>query len=212
MPCSGSVTFETNLDNPDGTNWSAGSYFSMTFNDLDSSTIALNGTLRLDFLTAINLDAGFASAQVKISLTNLSGTVNGISFGPENVAALLVFDASGIPTVTIDGMWIDGLEQLYVTDADNYSASGTYLRRSHWSSTSGYVDVDFTSWDVVNGLPTVGSTATITAGTSSATIAVLSSSQNLVVYRVWLTVNGITSVYDVTADYSTNPPTYTVVQ
>jgi hypothetical protein len=214
--CSGSVTFDTNVaDN--ATVLPAGSYFAMTFNGLsggaDGNTVSMNGLFRMDFQTALNIDAlDFANARFQVTLGGLSGTVDGISFGPETALALYEFDPRGTPTLTIDGLRIQG--GVSTTDAQNYNViGGTRLRTAHWSNAAGYVDVQFTeNWIVSQGRPSAGSSAIISDGNASMTISVQSSSASSVVYAVTASVNGATVAYTVTATYpASGAPTYTVV-
>jgi hypothetical protein len=215
--CSGSVTFDTNVVADNATVVPAGSYFAATFNNLsgaaDGDAVSMNGLFRMDFLTALNIDAlDFANARFQVTLGGLSGTVDGITFGPETALALYEFDPRGTPTLTIDGLRIQG--GVSTTDAQNYSVSnGTRLRTAHWSNAAGYVDVQFTeSWIVSQGRPSAGSSAIISGGNASMTIRVQSSSAGSVVYAVTATVNGATVSYTVTATYpASGAPTYTVV-
>jgi hypothetical protein len=212
--CSGSVTVDYNFDGS-ATVLPAGSYLAMTFNDLagtlEGSAFSMSGTFRMDFLTSVDIQAAnFANARLQIGLDDLSGTADGVSFGPESEVALYEFDANGVPTITIDGLRLAGLANLNVIDADDYSAAGTRLRFAHWAAASTYVDVLYSSWIVSAGRPSVGSTATITAGTNgSAAILVTGASATEVVYRVDLTVGGATTQYLVSADLGTSPPSYT---
>jgi hypothetical protein len=214
--CSGSVTFDFNFD-ANAAILPAGSYFALTFNNLsgsfEGSAFSMSGTLRTDFVTAIDTQApSLANAQFRVTLDGLSGTADGVSFGPESDVALYEFDAAGVPTITIDGLRLSGLDGLNVTDADNYIASGTQLRFAHWTAVSTYIDIDYNNWAVSAGRPTLGSTAALSAGTSGgATVTVTSSSPSQVVYRVDLNVGGNIVQYLVTADYSSGTPSYSVV-
>ena len=214
--CSGSVTFDFNFD-PNAATLPAGSYFALTFNNLsgsfEGSAFSMSGTLRTDFVTAIDTQAAtLANAQFRVTLDGLSGTADGVSFGPESDVALYEFDAAGVPTITIDGLRLSGLDGLNVTDADNYIATGTQLRFAHWTAVSTYIDIDYNNWAVSAGRPTLGSTAALSAGTSGgATVTVTSSSPSQVVYRVDLNVGGNIVQYLVTADYAGGTPSYTVV-
>jgi hypothetical protein len=216
--CSGSVTFDSNFDDNANT-LPAGTYVAMQFNSLSFSeggvATSMNGGFRMDFLTAIDLQtSSFANARMQVTLNNLGGTVNGISFGPDTALALYEFDANGAPAVTIDGLRITGLGNLNVTDASNYSAYGTSLRAAHWSNSGAYVDVNYSSWLVIAGRPVFASAATISAGPNgsngSAAIVVDSSTASQVVYRVRLTTGGTSTDYVVTANLGTSPPSYTV--
>jgi hypothetical protein len=214
--CSGSATFDTNVaDN--ATMLAAGSYFAITFNGLTGgagdSALSMNGLFRMDFLTTLDIDAlDFANARFQLTLGNLSGTVDGISFGPETALALYEFDPRGTPTVTIDGSRIEGLGGVRGTNAQNYGVTATRLRTAHWNNTAGYIDVNFGDWIVVQGRPTGGSTAAINAGAASAAISVQSSSQAEVVYVVRIVLGGVTTTYLVTATYINDVPSYVAIQ
>jgi hypothetical protein len=213
--CSGSVTVDTNVDG-NAAVLSAGTYITLEFNALSfieaGSPVSINGSFRMDFLTSIDAQAAsLANARLQIEFGNLSGTVDGVSFGPATEVALLEFDAAGAPAVTIDGLRITGLDGLNVIDADDFTINGTTLRRAHWSHAAAYVDVTFSNWTVSAGRPTAGSTATITgANGGSAVITVDSVTATQVVYLVHVTIGGASVDYVVTADTSASPPTYTV--
>jgi hypothetical protein len=186
----------------------------MVFNGLSGSyagsPLTLDGSFRLDFLTTLDLVTfELANARFQITLSNFGGSAEGMSFGPETAVALYEFDAQGQLAVTIDGLRFAG--GVNVTDALNYSVNpGTVLRTAHWSNAAGYVEVDFDSWQVAQGRPGAGSSATITGTNGSATIVVQSSSASLVVYQVSVTIDGATTAYVVSADLTTPPPSWTV--
>jgi hypothetical protein len=215
--CSGSLTVDTNASGT-GTVIPAGTYVTMSFNALQGSfggsPVLINGTLRMEYLSAFDANASsLAGLRVQIAFTNFSGTSEGVSFGPLNEVALYEFDAQGVGTMTIDGLRITGFDTLTVTDANNYSLANVTLRRAHWATASGYVDMSFQGWSVANGRPSLNSRATITAPNSSITVTVTSSSASTVVYGVTATVNGASLAYTVTASYPAGggAPTYTVV-
>jgi hypothetical protein len=218
VSCSGSVTFDYNFaDN--AAVLPARSYFAMSFDrlsgDAGSATLSMNGLFRIDFLTALDINAlDFANARFQVTLDNLSGTVDGISFGPETALALYEFDPRGTPTVTIDGLRIQGGVQ--ATDAQNYSViNGTNLRTAHWSNSGGYVDVEFGpfgNWFVVQGRASAGSAATISGVNASMTINVQSASQGEVVYVVRYVLGDATTTYLVTATYANDVPSYSAIQ
>jgi hypothetical protein len=216
--CSGSLTVDTNASGS-GTAIPAGTYATLTFNNLQGSfggsPVLINGTLRMDYLTAFDANASSpAGLRAQFTFTSFSGTTDGVSFGPLNEVALYEFDAQAVGTMTIDGLRITGFDTLAVTDANNYSLANVMLRRAHWATPSGHVDLGFQSWSVTNGRPTLNSRATVTAPNSSLTIAVTASSVNTVVYGITTTVNGVMTSYTVTASYPAGggAPTYTVVQ
>lgn len=215
--CSGSVTVDTNASGSSSV-VPAGTYVSMTFNALQGSMagvpMQLSGTLRVEFLTAFDLNAtSYAGLRFQLSLTNFSGVVDGVSFGPETEVALFEFDAQGVEYLTIDGLRISGLDSLVLTDAANYSLNGIVLRRAHWTTPTGYIDLRFTGWTVSNGRPLVNSLAAIEVPNSRISLVVRSSSTGSVVYEVTALINGVVTIYQVTATYPAGggAPTYTVV-
>jgi hypothetical protein len=214
--CSGSVRVDSN-GNGAGSMIPAGTYVTLTFSALqgsfDGSPVLLNGTLRLDYLTAFDVNAASpAGLRLQLGFTDFSGNADGVAFGPLTEIALYEFDSQGVGQLTIDGLRIIGFETVSVTDANNYSLPNVTLRRAHWAVPAGYVDMSFQGWSVVNGRPSVNSRATITAPNSSIAVVVASSSPSTVVYAVAATVNGAAVSYTVTASYpASGAPSYTVV-
>lgn len=203
--CTGSWSIDTNAANS-ATAFPAGTYVTLQFNNLQGSVggspLSINGTLRADFLTPFDPNAAStAGLSFQLTFTNLSGTAEGTNFGPLDAVALYAYDSMGVETVTIDGQRIIGFDNLTVTNADNYSLPNLQLRRAHWTATTGYVDVSFSNWSVVNGRPAVGSTVSIAATGGSISISVMASSSSTVVYAATATVNGVTAYYTVTATY-----------
>jgi hypothetical protein len=215
--CSGSVRVDTN-GNGSGSVIPAGTYVTLTFSALqgsfDGSPVLLNGTLRLDYLTAFDVNASSpAGLRFQLGFTDFSGNADGVAFGPLTEIALYEFDSQGVGQLTIDGLRITGFETVSVTDANNYNLPNVTLRRAHWATPSGHVDLHFTNWSVVGGRPAVNSMATIEVPGSSITVIVRESSASSVVYEVNASVNGTVLSYAVTASYPAGggAPTYTVV-
>jgi hypothetical protein len=212
--CSGTVTLDTNFDGA-GTTIPAGTYVTLTFNSLSATvegeSLSLNGSLRMEYLTSFSLSApSYAGLRLQLTFGNLSGTAQGVPFGPIEEVALYEFDGSGELAVTIDGLRIIGFDNMTLTDADNYTLPNVTLRRAHWAAATGYVDLHFSDWAVSEGRPQVGSQATISAGSNSITVEVMSSSTSTVVYRIAVSINGSATVYLVTATYPAGDgaPTY----
>ena len=217
MRCEGSVTVDTNAPETSSV-WPAGTYVLMTFNALSGrlarSNFSMNGSVRIDFLTAFDTNAtSFVNTRLQIATTNVSGSVDGVTFGPESGVALIEFDAGGAGTVTVDGVRISGLAGLTLTDANNFSIVGTVLRSAYWASASTFVDTTFTNWVVVAGRPQTGSAGSISAGAASVAIGVSSSSASTVVYGVLVDAAGAATRYVVTATYPDGGgvPTYVAV-
>jgi hypothetical protein len=106
---------------------------------------------------------------------------------------------------------IGGLDSIFVGNSGNYTFGNVDLRTGHWGSAPAYIDLNYTNWSMQFGRPTVGSTASILAGTNAtALVTVQSASQDEVTYVVRLGVGGAFADYIVTATYANNAPSYTV--
>jgi hypothetical protein len=215
--CTGSITVDTNASGSASV-VPAGTYATLTFNALQGTLggepIALSGSLRIDYLTAFDVNAtSFAGVRFQITLGGFAGTVSGVAFGPLDETALYEFDADSAIVVTIDGLRITGFDNLTVTDADNYNLPNVTLRRAHWAAPAGYVDVRFVSWGVVAGRPVVNSLVNLETPGSRIGVIVRASSASQVVYEVNCLINGVITNYTVTANYPAGgaAPTYTVV-
>ena len=215
--CSGSVSVDTNASGS-GTVVPAGTYVTLTFSALQGSfsgsPVLLNGTLRLDYLTAFDVNSSSpAGLRFQLGFSDFSGTAEGVSFGPLSEIALYEFDGQGVGQLTIDGLRITGFDTVTVTDANNYSLPSVTLRRAHWTVPAGHVDMHFTGWSVVSGRPTVNSMASIEVPGSRIGVIVRTSSVSTVVYEVNALVNGVATSYTVTASYPAGggAPSYTVV-
>lgn len=219
-PCTGNVTVDENIPTNGAVVWPAGTYISMNFNALQGTvtgggTLSLSGAVRLDYLTSIDTTAtSFANVQIRITTSNLSGSVDGVEFGPDSGVALLDFDSAGVGSVTVNGLRITNLEGLSVTDAHNYQLLSVALRAAYGSAASAAADTIFESWIVAGARPQLNSTAQVTSGSASAAISVRNSSSTTVVYDVVLTVDGRSVIYTVTATYPPGggAPTYAVTE
>lgn len=212
--CSGSIVVDTNVSNS-ATSLPAGSYISMRFDKIsgiaDGQSLSIDGSMRIDFLTAIsNLDNPGNNVRLQLSFDKLSASGGGESFGPLTAVALLEVDGQGKPSLTLNGVQYAGLNELSVTDANNYSLGHSKLRSAHWSDSKAYVDTQFSNWQTSNGRPLQGSSATLTAGKDSALITVESSSSSQVSYRVQLSSGGVAKNYQVLASYSGSTLSYSV--
>lgn len=216
--CSGSVTIDTNFAATGSHVIPAGTYVAITFGALQGvnpqgAPIALNGTFRLDYLTAIDLNAStLANVQFQITLAAFGGSVNGLAFGPETEIAIFAFDADGTASLTVDGLRIVNLDGITIVDAGDFSLTGVAVRVPHWTSSTGYVDFNFVDWNVTANRPVIGSTVIATAGANSITVNVSASSSTTVIYGVVASVGGAVAAYTVTASYPPGggAPTYTV--
>jgi hypothetical protein len=216
--CSGSLTVNTNHSGS-GTVIPAGTYVNITFNALQGSfggsPVLVDGTLRVDYLSTFDANASsLAGLRVQMTFGDFSGTSEGVSFGPLTEVALYEFDDQGNSQMTVDGLKIYGLDTISVTDADNYSLPAVGVRRAHWASPSGYVDVNFENWSVANGRPAVGSQVGFSAGSSDLFLAVTASSASAVQYAISAHINDVlVASHTVTATYPAGggAPSYTVV-
>jgi hypothetical protein len=216
--CSGSLTVDTNHSGS-GTVIPAGTYVNMTFNALQgsfgASPVQINGALRLEYLSTFDANASsLAGLRVQMTFSNFSGASEGVSFGPLTEVALYERDNQGASQMTVDGLKIYGFDTIGVTDADNYSLPAVGVRRAHWASPSGYVDVNFENWSVVNGRPAAGSQVGFSAGSSDLFVTVTASSASTVQYAVSAYTNDVlVASYTVTATYPAGggAPSYTVV-
>lgn len=212
--CSGSIVVDTNVSNS-ATSLPAGSYISMRFDKIsgivDGQSLSIDGSMRIDFLTAVsNLDTPGNNVRLQLSFDKLSASGGGESFGPLTAVALLEVDGQGKPSLTLNGVQYGGLNELSVTDANNYSLGHSRLRSAHWSDSKVYVDTQFSNWQTSNGRPLQGSSATLTAGKDSALITVESSSNSQVSYRVQLSSGGVAKNYQVLASYNGSTVSYSV--
>ena len=215
--CSGTVTIDTNLSDS-STVAVPGTYITVIFNALratvEGDSLALDGAMRIDFLTTFDLNStSFANQRLELTLQDFGGSAEGVSFGPYNVRALIEYDANEASTVTMDGVRIAGIENIAVADGLNYGLTTVALRRAVWSSASAYVDYNFANWTVAAGRPSVGSAATISASANSIGVVVTAEEAVQVVYAVTITVGGVGTAYTVTAAYPQGgvAPTYTAV-
>jgi hypothetical protein len=220
-PCSGSATLDTNW-NENATTVPAGTYFDLRFSHLSGpllgNQLALNGRMRMEFQTALNLNASQVNGlDLKLTFDALGGSVNGVTFGPLTDLGRLQISSQGISTLTAGGARYTNLRGVSFTSAGNYSIGSGTVRVSYWADSGAYVDISLTNWRVSGGRPAVGSQAAVSSGsgssTGSAAISVIASSQTSVVYSVAITLNGVSTAYVVTATYPPGggAPTYAAV-
>jgi hypothetical protein len=215
-PCSGSATLNTNLPN-NPTSIPAGSYFDLTFNSLSGTLFGdswtFNGRVRFEFLNSISNSSNLDGVDLLVNFYSLRGSVNHEPFGPFTDAARVQIDVGGNTTLTAGGARYTDLSGVSVTGPGDYSISSAHVRIAHWPDNATYVDITLSNWHVVGGRPTVGSTASVTAATGSATLRVATTSANTVVYDFAITVGGTTTHYTVTATYPVGggTPTYVAV-
>lgn len=174
--CSGTVTLTAPDGLADADSLPVGSVFSMVFNTLSvtgslSGTTQIGGTLSMTVIQTLDTSGGSLTGGVRITATNLVGLDDGLPFGPESFTLDMTFSAGGV-TLLIDGERITGLETRF-TDDDNFTVvSGSALTEVD----GGYVWLDFSDWQVVDGIPQPGSSLTVRDATGgTATILVTQS-------------------------------------
>lgn len=204
-PCSGSLMLDTNVDAYAET-IPAGSYMAYGFSALQGSfggeSLTLDGTLRVDFLTASDQTATSpANGRFLVTSSNLSGSSDGKPFGPQNSIKLVEFDSQGDARVTADGMTFSGLAGVSLTDADSYRIGAGRLRFASWSDSNAYVDGEYRSWNVSSGRATTGSAATLSAGAGSIAITVSAATADSITYDVDIITGGVAKRYTITAHY-----------
>jgi len=212
-PCTGNAVFDTNI--PDtATTVTAGQYLEVTFNSVSGYAlgmpVTMNGRLRIEFLTGVNLNAAqLTSVSLRLTFVGLSGTANGVAYGPVNDLLDLALDSLGNATLTAGGARYGTMDGVSVTGAGTY-VIGSGNVRAAFGSSGGYADLSLTDWRSSAGRAAVGSLGTVRAGTATGTVRVLSSSSTSVVYAVALTVGSSTTSYTVTATYAggTGAPSY----
>ena len=204
-PCTGSVTLDTNIaDN--ATRANPGDYADMQFAALSGALfgqqVAMNGRMRIDFLSTLDLNAtSFTGLDLKLKLDGFGGSVNGTSFGPISDTSRLQINANGVATIIAAGASYSDLHGVAISGAGSYSIAGGTVRLAYWSDAGKYVDLTLQNWRVVGGRPAVGSQATITTGQGSASFTVSSSTTATVVSSVTINAAGSATRYIVTATY-----------
>ena len=202
--CSGTATIDSNIDENSVDNQGnirAGSYLEMRFNQFaySSSTegaVALNGRIRITFETGYSVSPPAGS--ILYEAIDLSGTSGGQSFGPESATYRLSL-ADGIATVETNDARISGL-QITATDDDSFVISeGTVINGYR----SGYLEVSYDEWRVVDGVPQPGSRVSIRGTNGSASVVVSSLDGDVVTFQVTITVDGSSREYQILADMGT---------
>lgn len=205
-PCSGSVTADTNLSDT-ATMIRAGDWFDLRFaalsGSLDGYRLVYDGRLRLDFLAGFDPNAStLAGLDVKLSFYGLSGSVDGVRYGPVSEALRMQVDAQGVEALTVGGVRYSGLDGVSITSASAYTIGSATVRVAYWGDATRYVDLGFQNWVVVDGRPAVGSQVTVgTAGHGTLVATVVSSSTSTVLLSAVLTVGETSTSYRITGTY-----------
>lgn len=217
-PCTGSVTLDTNLSNPDATVAPAGTYFDLRFSSLSGRLLgqqmAFNGGVRMELRSSMNLNATvFRGIDMRVCFNAFSGSINGETFGALTECADFVIDSQGNGTVTAGGARYAGLGAVDVLGDGAYTLTGTRVVQAHWSQASGHVELNLQDWRSSGNRPVVGSRATLTASGGSVTVTVSASSSARVDYAVVFAIGGVTTRYTVTASYPAGggAPSYVAV-
>jgi hypothetical protein len=216
-PCSGSATQDTNV--PDTVRvLHPGDYLDVRFASVTGpslgNNLVLNGRMRLDFLSAFDLDAAqFPGLDLKLTFDGFSGSVNAKPFGPITDLSRLQISTQGVTTITAGGASYTALSGITITGPGDYVVGGGTVRASYWSDAGKYVELQLQNWRVAGARPAVGSRATVTAAQGSISIVATSSATGSVVYAVSIASTTGNASYAVTATYPQGggAPTYTAV-
>jgi hypothetical protein len=218
-PCAGSITLDTNVADT-ATSVKPGDYADVQFASASGSllgqTVALNGRLRIDFLSAFDLNATqFNGLDLKLEFDAFGGSLNGASFGPvSDTARLQINDAQGGVKIIAGGASYSGLHGVTISGSGSYSIAGGTVRVAYWSDSGKYIDIVLQNWHVLGGRPALGSWArAVDFGRNSITSTVTASSTSSVVYDVVISAAGGSGHYTVTATYPAGggAPTYGAV-
>lgn len=181
---------------------------------MEGQAFSLDGSMRLDFLTAVSdVDMPASNFRMQLSFDKLSGTAAGETFGPISAIALLENDAAGETRLTLNGMQYFGLSSVDAADSRNFTIGSSRVRSAHWSDGKGYVDYEFSDWRTQGGKPLAGSTGRLSAGQDKAQVLVESSGSSEISYRVELSSGGQSGSYRVLGSYgASNSISYTVTK
>lgn len=202
-PCAGQVVFSTDADTNSAV-IAAGKYVSLDFQGIafgsGSEAVAIDGGLRVDFETSLDTSIGLRTGDsLRIGFDTLQGSVGGVAFGPIDFSARLQYTASGLQ-LTADGVRYTGLD-VATSGGATVIADGS-VRIEHPAQAGAYVDVDFAQWQRLDGRPTTGSSATVSAGVWTVQVSVIATSATTVTYRTVVTESGTTrATYLIQATY-----------
>jgi hypothetical protein len=210
--CNGNISVISNLDElqtgNDQTLLPVGAYFTISFDQVsvqtsDGGSFSLGGSLTMTVLESSQRGGsnGFVGG-FQISVTNLTGVdSNGETFGPETSTIVVTFEADGRITYVVDGVRVTDFEITETADEDSYTInSGTIMT----DYDGGHAEVSFQNWAVVDGIPQVGASVTVTGANGTATILVQSIDNDTITFRVAITVNGVEEIHIVEASISGN--------
>ncbi|MEJ6003217.1 hypothetical protein [Paucibacter soli] len=219
-PCTGSATVEANFA-AGAAKIPAGSFIAMSFTNLagpvDTLAISMSGQYRIDFLSEVDSKASsYANAHLKLSTTAFAGKLGDYSFGPDSSVALVDYDASGAPTLTIGELVLSKVQLEGPLSNTQYRLANAQVRQPYWASgSSNKIDYLLQPWELKAARPAPGSTATLAASNAaSAKVEVTASAAASVVYAVQISAAGTTKRYTVTASYASgsDTPSYGVAE
>ncbi len=205
--CSGSITLDTNFS-ASSANQSviaAGTYFAMTFNNLSFQTVndgqvAANGVLRFEYIDDFTISP--VAGKIRFQAINLSGTSGGETFGPESLDYTIQLAGNNVTLVGNDVRLRDF--QVSFTDSNTFTITGGTAVDGY---EGGFIEVTYSNWQVVNGIPQAGSRLTVRGENGSATVVVNSVSGNVVSMTVTIVADGQTTEYPLQVSVSNGDAT-----
>lgn len=212
-PCAGQVVLSTNAD-ANSNVIAAGKYIAFDFQQIafgsGNAAVAIDGGLRVDFETSVNFAVGLRPGDsLRIAFDGLRGNSGGVAFGPVDFSARLQYTAAGFQ-LTADGVRYTALD-IGSSNGASIITSGA-ARIEHPAQPGTYVDVDFANWQRLNGRPTTGSSATVSAGAWTVQVSVTATTATTVTYRAVVAESGTTrGTYTIVATYPSSTggtPTY----
>ncbi|MEZ5660638.1 MAG: hypothetical protein R3E83_19660 [Burkholderiaceae bacterium] len=172
-------------------------YVGLTITASQSGTTALNGAMTITVVQDLVTSLSGITGALRINAQALSGTAGGESFGPETFTLDLTFAGSSL-SLAIDGQRITNLQTLF-TDQNNFTiSSGSAITPVG----TGYVSVTFSNWQVVNGIPQVGATLSVTGANGSlATLQVTAADASSATVSVSITTQSGSGSYTVLVSF-----------
>lgn len=197
--CSGTIAVDTNISGTSNGSVPGGSYIDMSYRSFTINVsgfghVAINGGLRINYLTDF-VTAPSANGVVQYVANAITVTgPDGKTTAPQTGTLKLTY-TQGAVALEENGVRVSDISATVTNDANYLINRATLLA----PSAAGYFNYSYSNWSVINGRPAVGSSATITAlQGQSASLTVLSSSATQVQYRVNFLLNGVTTSYVVT--------------
>ncbi|MGB7184251.1 MAG: hypothetical protein WBD51_20110 [Burkholderiaceae bacterium] len=205
--CTGAIAISSNLNQSDfdsNAPLPAGTYIQTAFQNTTitlstGQTFSFGGTFTLTFLEPLDLNAGGLGlvGSYRLTADGLTGVdEDGISFGPESFTMDVTARGDGTASIVYDGVRVDSIDITGTGDPDSYriNSGSTVI-----SYDEGYAEVSFSNWNVVNSVPQIGSSLTVTGADGSATVTVTSASATEVSFDVVITAGTTTESHTVVA-------------